>query len=200
MSVQLLKAALSFVRGRFTKQEVVEVRQYAGEFNSAEMDQLSYTCPAVLLTVLGWQPKPAGGRITGKGTMEARLAAFVATKSLKSRDDRMDAAMTLAARLSAELQLWTPEDAALPIYLGSIEEGGSRCENLFSRAIDAKGQALWLVSWTQCFRPKPNVPLGELYELQTVEIDDMTRQGVVPTKGVVPTPLAVREQVDFSAL
>ena len=199
MSVHLLTATLAFVRSAFTAQEVATVQPYGGEFNSVEMDQLSYSCPAILITSLGFEDKPSGGRISGKNTVEVRMAAFVAAKHAK-RELRMDAAMNLAERLSLLLRPWVPTDEVLPVNLGPLEPG-LRCENLFSRAIDAKGQALWLVSWTQCVQPKPGVGLAELGDLLRVEIIDTTHPGTLPAP---PTPgpatLIVTEEVNFHSV
>jgi hypothetical protein len=196
MSAILLDQVKSLVRDAFTRQDVATVEVYGGEFNSAEMDQLSYSCPAILITVLGWQPAGTGGRVSGKYARRVRLAAFVATKHAK-RELRMAQAMSLAERLALVLRDWRPNDGALAMDLGPAEAEPA-AENLYSRAIDKQGQALWLVSWDQCVAPKPTVRPGELFDLLRVEITDHTQPGAVPAPPGSGVPdLVVTEDVQF---
>ena len=75
-------------------------------------------------------------------------------------------------------------------------EAEPTAENLYSRAMDKLGQALWLVSWTQCV--KPRVPLENLVDLLAVDIIDITRQGTAPAASPDnPAPLIVTENVRF---
>jgi phage gp37-like protein len=195
MSAILLDQVVAFVRDSFTRQEVATVDIYGGEFNSAEMDQLSYNCPAILITVLGWQPAGTGGRLTSRHARRVRLAAFVATKHAK-RSARMAQAMSLAERLALLLRNWTPADHALMTLAGAEAEPAA--ENLYSRAIDKQGQALWLVSWEQCVAPKPHINPAELFDLLRVDITDHTLQGSVPAAPSPAAPdLVVAETVNF---
>lgn len=195
MSAVLLDQVVAFVRGSFTRQDVATVDVYGGEFNSAEMDQLSYTCPAILITVLGWQPAGNTGRLSGRYARRVRLAAFVATRHTK-RGQRLAQAMNLAERLALLLRNWAPPEHALVSMAPAEAEPAA--ENLYSRAIDKQGQALWLVSWEQCVAPRPHINPAELFDLLRVEITDHTHQGSVPT---APTPavpdLVVTEDVQF---
>ncbi|MCU7371565.1 hypothetical protein PEC18_12080 [Paucibacter sp. O1-1] len=198
MSAILLDQVVAFVRASFTRQDVATVDIYGGEFNSVEMDQLSYSCPAILITVLGWQPAGAGVRLSIRHSRRVRLAAFVATKHAK-RSARLAQAMSLAERLALLLGNWTPADHELVTMAGA--EGEPAAENLYSRAIDKQGQALWLVSWEQCVALKPHINPAELFDLLRVDITDHTHQGRVPT---APTPappeLAVTETVNFKPI
>lgn len=198
MSAFLLTAVLDRLRGAFTRADLAEVRAYGGEFNSAEFDSTSYTCPAVLVTVLGWKPEPQSRRLSGRDVRSVRMAAFVVAKHAK-REARLTVAMTLAERVAMVLRQWHPGDLDLPVLLGPLE-AEPVCENLYSRAIDAKGQAMWLVSWEQCC--KPLVPPSQLYDLLSIDITDTTRQGTAPetTAPPAPTPISVSEQVDFAPL
>lgn len=197
MSAILLTQALAYLRDQFTRAEVATLQSYGGEFNAAESDQLSYDCPAILVTVLGWQPEEGGTRLAGRFTRQARLAAFVAYKHA-NRDKRMAGAMALAEKLTLVLRLWQPDSLGLPVELGPVETTPT-AENLYSRAMDKRGQALWLVSWTQCL--KPRVPVPALVDLLTVEITDTTRQGAAPAAGsAAPTPLVVTEDIKFGPL
>lgn len=198
MSALLLTAVIDRLRGAFTRAELAEVRAYGGEFNAAEFDAASYTCPAALVTVLGWKPEPHSKRLSGRDVRSVRLAAFVVAKHAK-RESRLTVAMTLAERVAMVLRQWHPSDVDVPVLLGPLEAEPT-CENLYSRAIDAKGQAMWLVSWEQCC--KPLVPLSQLYDLLSVDITDTTHQGTAPTAtgAPSPTPINVTEQVDFAPL
>lgn len=197
MSAILLDQVVAHVRASFTRAEVADVLPYGGEFSAAEVGKLSYSCPAILLTVLGWRPPEGRTRMTGKHVRLVRMAAFVATKGA-SRTDRMMAAMRLAERLALVLRLWAPQGTAEPMEVAPIEADAT-CENLFGRAIDERGQALWLVSWQQCVRP--TVPLPELVDLLAIDIDDTTRQGLVPAAGnPAPNTLVVTEAVGFAPL
>ena len=198
MSAILLTETVAMLRAAFTRVEAQEVRAYGGEFSSAEMDTTAYTCPAILVTVLGWKPEPQSRRLGGRDVRSVRMAAFVAAKHAK-REARMAIAMTLAERLSIVLRQWSPNVPSLPMQLGPLEAEPT-VENLYGRAIDAKGQALWLVTWDQCV--KPLVPLDQLYDLLAVEIDDTTRQGATaaPAPGPAPAALSVSEDVQFAPL
>ena len=82
--------------------------------------------------------------------------------------------------------------------LGPLETSPT-AENLYGREIDRRGQALWLVTWTQCV--KPRVPLEVLVDLLAVEITDITRQGVAPANVASPSaPLVVTEDIKFGPI
>lgn len=208
----LLDQAVAFVRAGFTKQEVVTVQKYAGEFSASEMKQLSYTCPAILLTVLGWKEAPAGARLTGRHARQVRLAAFVVTKNAKDRQARMSEAMALSESLSVLLRQWAPMTqepsasalAALGVTVAGLEDEAS-CENLYSRAVDEQGQALWLVDWYQCVKgaiplgpTRPAVPYALLPAMTTVVIEDSAHVNQIPAPLAVPAaPITVAEKIDF---
>ena len=211
-AVALLDQAVVFVRAGFTKQQVVTVQKYAGEFSSAEMKNLSYTCPAILLTVLGWKKPEAGMHLTGRHARCVRLAAFVVTKSAKDRQARMAEAMALSESLSVLLRQWAPMVqepsasalSALGVTAGGLEDEAS-CENLYNRAVDEQGQALWLVDWYQCVKGavplgpvRPAVPYAQLPALTTVVIEDSAHVNQVPVTAVVPdAAITVTEKIDF---
>lgn len=196
----LLDQAVARVRAQFTKAEVATVQPYAGEFSAAEMPHKSYNCPAIFLTVLGWQPADGSNRLSGKHAKNVRVAAFVVYKHA-DRNKRMAGAMRLAERLEIVMRQWEPmreaANASLPVTIAGLEADAT-CENLYSRALDTAGQALFLVDWHQCV--KPNVPLEQLWDLLAVEIIDSTRGGVVPADaaatGIVPV---VTEDVKFNS-
>ena len=209
----LLDQAVDFVRASFTKQQALTVRRYAGEFNGAEMKRVSYACPAILLTVLGWQKTDAGSRLTGRHARKARLAAFVVCKNAKDRESRMAEAMALAEDVSVLMRQWAPMAqepyasalSALGVTASGLDDEPS-CENLYNRAVDEQGQALWLVDWYQDVKgaiplgpARPAVPYELLPDLVAVAIEDTTRvaQGPV-TVPPVDAPITVTEKVSFT--
>ncbi len=209
----LLDQAVAFVRAGFTKQQVLTVRKYAGEFNGAEMKRVSYACPAILLTVLGWQKPSNDSRLTGRHARTVRLAAFVVCKNAKDRESRMAEAMTLAESLTVLLRQWSPMTqepsasalTALCITVAGLSDEPS-CENLYNRAVDEQGQALWLVDWYQDIKgaiplgpARPAVPYDQLPNLTAVEIEDTTHvaQGPV-TVPPADAPITVTEKVSFT--
>ena len=209
----LLDQAVAFVRASFTKQQVVTVRKYAGEFTGAEMKRVSYTCPAILLTVLGWKKTEPGSRLTGRHARHVRLAAFVVCKNAKDRESRMAEAMTLAEDVSVLLRQWAPmtqePSASAFVALGITAVGLSdepSCENLYNHAVDEQGQALWLVDWYQDVKgaiplgpARPAVPYDELANLVAVQIEDTTHTAQGPVTVPPPqTPITVTEKVSFT--
>lgn len=198
MSAQLADAAISYLRAQLPRSMVADLRAYGGEFNAAEADATSYVCPAVLVTSLGWRPEHESRRLAGRDVRSARLAAFVAFKHAR-RDERLRGAALLAEALCVQLRAWRPDSTGLPIEIGTLEEE-PRAENMYSRAMDAKGQALWLVTWEQCF--KSITPLPQLYDLLAIEIVDLVRQGATPepAPAPAPTPLQVTEDITYAPL
>jgi phage gp37-like protein len=200
MSAALLEATLCHIRALFTRAELATVEAYGGQFGGEEIDKLSYNCPVVLVTVLGWSPETHGTRLSGKHVRNVRMAAFVATKHAK-RELRMQQAMQIADKLAMGLRLWQP--AGTPLETIAPLEADPECENLYGRAIDKVGQALWLVRWEQCVRPA--VPLPQLYELLHIDVYDTTRQGAEGVPVAAPqtpnsAPLVVTEDVTFAAV
>lgn len=199
MSQYLLDAVTAHLRAAFTRSQVPTVQAYAGEFSAAEVDRLSFTAPALLPTVLGWQPEPRPSRLSGRNVRAVRMALFIVAKHAASRQARMAQAMALAEMASISLRQWVPEHADQPVLLGTLQAEPT-CENLYGRAIDREGLALWLLSWDQ--ECKPLIPLPQLYDLTAIEIIDTTRQGIAPPPPPPPNPapLLVTEQVDYAPL
>lgn len=193
MSAELRQAAIDHLRARFTKAELAEVHPYAGEFNADESTKVGYVTPAVFVAVLGWTPITSSPRLTGKHLRRVHMAAFVATAHAQ-RDGRAHQALTLAERVALALEIWKPSDTPTT-QIASLEEG-CRAENLYSRAMDSKKQALWLVSWTQDI--KLLVPPSELFDLLAIDIVDHTLRGEVPApEAPAPGTLIVTEDVKF---
>ncbi len=183
----LLDPVLALLRAGFTKKEVATVQAYGGQFSSGEIDTVSYTCPAIFVTVLGWQPATPGGPLVGPRVRNVRLAAFVATKHAK-REMRMEAAMLIADKLSLLLRNWQP-DRALPadyaLEIAPLREEPS-ADNLYSRATDEKGQALWLVDWAHCVQAVADP--GELVDWLSADIHNLARATEGPEPPTPPLP------------
>lgn len=195
MSVLLLDQVIAHVRGAFTVSEVREVRAYAGEFSGTEIPQVSFSAPAILITVLGWKPS-RNSRLTGRNVRLVRLAAFIVTKNATNREARMRDAMLLSERLGITLSLWVPSDTAA-LSIGPLE-ADAQAQNLYSRAVDDKGLALWMMDWEQAC--KPLLQPAQMWDLLAIEITDHTRQGLIPGSAA-PTatgPLKVTEDVRFT--
>lgn len=191
--VLLQQAVVDMLRAALTTEEVRDVRAYEGEFGAAEVGQLTFTCPAVLVTVAGWQPAPNATRLTGRHVRRCKVFAFVVTKHAQ-RPARGRQAMALAERVQLAVEQWRPLDNELVAI--APPEDACTAENLFSRKLDEKGLALWCVDWEQAV--KALVPAGQLYDLLRVDIEDHVRRGDVPAP-VPPasTPITATEDIQF---
>lgn len=186
----LLDPVVAMVRAGFTKQEVLTVQAYGGAFNASEIDQVSYACPAIFVTVLGWQGAQPGAPLAGPNVRDVRLAAFVATKHAK-RELRLEAAMLIADKLALLLRNWRPElslpaDYALEIAPLDAEPSA---DNLYSRATDEKGQAVWMVDWQQCVQAVATP--GLLVDWLTAEIRNLARASEAAAPAPQPLPPAL---------
>ncbi|WP_198089081.1 hypothetical protein [Variovorax sp. E3] len=195
MSTALLDQVVAFVREKFTKREVVTVQEYGGEFSGEEIDKVSFTCPAIFIAQLGWTPGATGNRLAGRNTRTVSMSAFVVTKSGRGRADRMREAMQLAERLTLALRAWIPQDSNGPYAIAPLDEDPT-AENLYGRAVDKAGLALWLVRWQQDVRSR--VPPGQAFELLSVEVHSNAHQGVVPeSQQPDRPPLSVSHEITF---
>lgn len=195
MSALLLDQVIAQVRAAFTSTEVREVRAYAGEFSGAEVAQVSFNAPAILVTVLGWKPGNSS-RLTGRNVRLVRLAAFIVTKNATSREARMREAMLLSERLCITLGLWVPSDTTA-MSIGPLE-ADAQAQNLYGQAVDQKGLALWMVDWEQAC--KSLLPPAQMWDLLSIEITDHTHQGLVPANTAPTGTLSVTEDVLFKPL
>lgn len=193
MSTLLLDQVIAHVRGAFSTADVREVREYAGEFSGAEIMQTSFSAPAILIACMGWKAGRSE-RMTGRHTRIVRLAAFVVTKNATSREARMREAMRLSERLGITLREWAPQDTSA-LAIAPIEDD-AQAENLYGRAVDEKGLALWMVSWQQACRPL--VPPAQLWDLLAIDITDNTRTTVPADATALPGALTVTEDVRFN--
>ncbi|HEX7866540.1 MAG TPA: hypothetical protein VF555_16410 [Variovorax sp.] len=197
MSTELLNQALAYVREKFTKKEVVTVKEYGGEFSGEEIDKTSFVCPAIFIAPLGWTPGASGKRLMGRNTRAVSMSAFIVTKSAAGRAARMREAMLLAERLSEAVAAWHPAEGEGPFALAPLDpEEEPTAENLYGRAVDKAGLALWLVRWRQDVRRR--VSPAQAFDLLSVEITSNTQQGVVPeTEPPEGPPLTVSHDITF---
>ena len=152
--------------------------------------------------------------MTGRHARSVRLAAFVVCKNAKAREARMAEAMALAEQLAVLLRQWSPmvqePSASAFAALGVTAVGLSAepsCENLYNRAVDEQGQALWLVDWYQDVKgaiplgpARPAVPYELLPDLTRVDIEDTTQVAHGPVSVELPqTPITVTEKVSFTS-
>jgi hypothetical protein len=196
MSVELLQATVAHLRGAFTPQQVATVREYAGEFSAAEIERVSFTCPAIFVTCLGWAKCKEPQRLSGRRVRLNHMAAFVVVKDAQSREVRLAKCMALADQVGLLLEDWQPIDAATMALAPLADEPDA--ENLYGQALDKHGLALWMLRWKQ--ETKPLVPAAALFELREVHIIDLTVwQGTTPAAPPPPNPrpLQVQEDVQF---
>lgn len=189
----LLDQQVAYVRSLFTEQAVPTVQEYAGEFNAEEVARLSFSCPAVLLSVLGWTDARESKRMGGR--RNARLhkcVAFVVTNDV-DRIERMKAATAIADSLAYGLNAWTPQDQA-SCAIAAIEDE-PQAENMFGRAIDQKGLALWMLVWEQAAMPLRSP--AAMFDLTRVSIESTARHAVDVAPQEAP-PLTVEHKLDLT--
>lgn len=194
MSVLLMGASKDFIRQVFTTNEVVDVDYYGGEFSSDDVALTGFKAPAVLVAGLGWTRPRGHERMNGKGTRVCHMAAFIVTKD-GTRSERMLQAQRLAEMLDVSLVTWVPanqEGAAIEV---AAPEDEIRCENVYNKKIDAKGLALWLVTWRQCI--KPMIPLPQLYDLLAIDIVSTNKMPFVADEPASDAPVPVTHEVLF---
>lgn len=194
MSVLLMDTVKTFVRQMFTPQEVVDVAYYGGQFSAEEVVMAGFNSPAILVAGLGWMRPRGGERMAGRNVRVCHMAAFVVTKDA-DRADRMLAAQRLAERVDLALTTWIPTNAPGALLEVASPEDDVRCENVYNRKIDAKGLALWLVSWRQCVRA--TVPLPRLYELLSIDIKSTSEMPFQPDQAVSDVPVTVTHELVF---
>ncbi|MCW5300871.1 hypothetical protein DXT88_22115 [Herbaspirillum lusitanum] len=166
------------------------IEDYGGEFSSDEIDVKSFNAPAVFVAALGWRKIERGKTLGGKEIWRARIALFVATKH-SDRNKRMREAMERTEVLTALFQGWRAE-----ICSGPPEE--IMAENLYNRAVDKKGMALWMVGWWQEVEFKkqqqPNAPV--LPDMKQVEIST-TGKTHVPAQPETPNDSNVTHTLEM---
>lgn len=167
------------------------VQPYGGEFTEEEVKALSFTCPAALPSVLGWR-KTNNARLGGNNVYSARAAVFVVVKHTQ-RPVRFSGAMQRAELVSSLLPVWRP-----PGCFGQIDE--IRAENLYSRKLDQKGLALWVVTWWHelKFDPANKPNLDDLPDLTGVDIDSQARTEIPDAGGPVLPPPDVNHELEIN--
>ena len=194
MSVLLMDTVKAFVRGAFSQQEVVSVEYYGGEFSGEEVLVSGFRAPAILIAGLGWARPRGNERMVGKGARVCHMAAFVVTNE-NSRIDRMITAQRLAERLDLALTTWTPANAPGAVLEVAAPEDDVRCENVYGRKVDAKGLALWLVTWRQCVRSQ--LPLPQLFDLLGIDIKSTSEMPFVADQSALDELVPVTHELSF---
>jgi hypothetical protein len=199
MSTVLLDAALSYLRGQFSKREAVDVCDYGGEFAADEVAASTFNAPALLLSPMGWTPARGHERMVGRGALVCHMSCFVVTKGGRDRAERMRSACALAAKLNLALDAWVPSSEGLPLELAAPEPD-VRAENLYGRKLDRAGLALWLVSWRQCAKLPPlgSPQWAALMDLEAVQITSYAAN-MVQSEETVPGVLPVAHELNFGA-
>lgn len=190
----LLQRAQDHVRSQFTRAELPTVEVYGGQFNGEEIDHTSFRCPAVFLAVRGWEPMPHGRWLVGQHVRGMEMSAFVVTKHTQ-RPARMAQAMLLAERLALALDRWQPDDDANTASNIAPLEDDASCENLYSRAVDKKGLALWVVHWRQALQVLNPQQLWDLLAVQADSLARTTEPAAAPSS---TTPITATAGVSFA--
>lgn len=199
MSVVLQDQAVALIRERFTPKEVFEVKPYAGEFAAEEILRSQFKCPAVLVGVLGWGPNAGSDFFQHPRSRTVVMAAFVVVDQAE-RVARMRAAASLSDKLDLVLRDWRPDgdegSAELPADLACPQPDSIVAENLYGRAADKAGMALWMVRWRQSVLPREGA--GGLIDWLGIDIESTVKavheQGPAPE---TPPPLPVTHGIDF---
>jgi hypothetical protein len=194
MSVLLMDTTKTFVRGLFSERDVIDVEYYGGEFSSDDVGLTGFKAPAVLVAGLGWTRPRGHERMVGKGTRVCHMAAFVVTNN-SNRADRMLAAQRLAEQLDLGLVTWVPANAPGAVIEVAAPEDDVRCENVYNKKIDAKGLALWLVTWRQCI--KPLIPLPQIFDLLSLDITSTNVMPLASDQVGTDAAIAVTHEVIF---
>jgi hypothetical protein len=144
-----------------------QIEDYGGEFSEDEINAKSFNAPAAFVACLGWRKAKSGNVLAGKKIWRTRIAIFVVTKNTK-REVRMTEAMQRAEVLSTIFEGWRPVEVC------TSNPDGIDAENLYSRAVDKAGLALWMVGWWQEIEMKKG-QRPEMPDLEKVEIESVAR-------------------------
>jgi len=189
--------ARRYLRAAFKPEEVVDVTFYGGQFSAQEVGQLGFKTPALLVAGLGWSAPRSTDRLAGKRARAVHMAVFVVTGT-GTREERMLEAQLLAERVDALLVDWSPVNAPDQAAEVAAPEPGVRCENVYNRAVDAKGLALWLVTWRQCV--KANQASPQTYELLGIDIVSHVRTRPVVDQVDSDAVVPVTYQIDIDQI
>lgn len=194
MSILLQDQAVDYIRAAFTQKEAFDVKAYSGEFAAEEIMRSQFKCPAVLVGVLGWGKPGAGDYLRTVKARVVHMVAFVVADQV-DRQARMRTAGGICDKLDLLLQAWRPEDDEQPAEIASPQDD-IVVENLYGRAADKAGMALWMVRWRQCLQPKAGD--GGLFDWVGIDIESTVKavhdQGDTPEP---PPPLAVTHDIKF---
>jgi len=163
--IELLDALKAEIKAK-TGKLFLSVEDYGGQFDEDEIDAKSFTAPAAFTACLGWRKVPKGTYLSGKYVWEARIAVFIVTKGA-SRPQRGRDALIRADAVTRIVTAWSQ-----PQCIGRPE--AVMAENLYSRKLDKKGLALWMVGWWQEVEFEHGMPIvapEDMPELSQVVIE-----------------------------
>ncbi|AIV75343.1 hypothetical protein X994_4414 [Burkholderia pseudomallei] len=140
VSLALLDAVNAELRAKAGKL-FKTIEAYGGQFDTEEVNAKSFTAPAAFTAFLGWRHLPKAGQYIARNAWSARLAVFVVTKDV-NRVERAQAAVYRAEVVSRILTSWNR-----PPCTGKADHVVA--ENMYSRKLDAKGLAVWMIGWWQ---------------------------------------------------
>ena len=139
---QYLAVLRLYIETHTSRDDLRQVRLYAGEFDDKEIKKESFNAPAVFISCLGWQPNEGSKKINAKRrTYRARVVMSVVVKHASGRDKRFDAALALCELLTSLVIAWQPTGCV------AREVDDLTVENQFDRDTDVQQMAIWTVSW-----------------------------------------------------
>lgn len=138
-----LRSAIIEAIAEALPEQLREVKAHGGRFSLEELAAISARSPSVRVACLGadrieWDARCVTARTT--------WAAFIIT------GDRTAAGQAPVARDAAALALTAAIAALVPLFCFGLDNTVDsarevRADNLFSRALDQRGVALWAVTW-----------------------------------------------------
>lgn len=141
--IEQLKNDINQALGRSGEDVVKMVEVYGGEFTAAEINKHSLSAPAILIACLGWSPLDKVKKRIATPARDVKFAFFILTKST-NRKERMLEALAISERLSGFLIEWVNTNQVSNGCVGKFDN--PHAENLYGRAADSGGTALWLVT------------------------------------------------------
>lgn len=138
------------------------IKVHGGQFSADELRRWGVQAPAVLVAALGIA---AIERIGGRPRADVEWVAAVMVKSTPDRD-RDEAALELTERVVSTIARTAPNDTDRATQISA--------RNGYSRELDAKGVAMWVVSWRA--RQDLSLELPDLPEFRAVNATWMQGQ------------------------
>lgn len=155
----------------------LDVRQHGGTLSEAEINAVSFNRFAAFLSCANFRrlpESPKGSRISSRSPYQLTLVCVFAAAGGSAEQRRLPllkAAQQFGQLLEKEQRFNFPVHLVDPAFL--LES-----RNVYSAAADARGVALWLVSWSQVVSGLhlPN-PAGLFHEMHAVETQSVIQSG-----------------------